>query len=180
MRASVPSTLPKVYPSLFWKALGVLGYWALSFFDLPLLRGEEGILQPVPFSHRVHAGSAKLPCAACHRETGPLGRDISIPPVSACLGCHRTVAAGRPAIRQLAALGRAGKRVDWEPVWFLPDFVWFSHRRHAKAAGCAVCHGAVEQREVLWREVETNMKFCRACHVRTGAKAICGTCHLER
>lgn len=110
---------------------------------------------------------------------------MSIAPASACMGCHRTVGAERPAIRRLAeaagAAGRGAKKgLEWEPVWFLPDFVWFSHRRHARAAGCAVCHGAVEQRDELWREVETNMKFCRGCHVKTGAKAVCGTCHRER
>lgn len=102
---------------------------------------------------------------------------MSIAPAGACMGCHRTVAAERPAIRQLAAAARARRAIRWEPVWFLPDFVWFSHRRHAEAAGCAVCHGAVEASDELWRQVETNMKFCRSCHVKTGAKAECGTCH---
>lgn len=185
MRTSVPSTLPKVYPTGFSKALGSGGGLPLALLAaaLPSLMQaaqSPGIEQPIPFSHRVHTSLAKLACNACHRLAGPAGRDMSIPPATSCLGCHRTVASTTPAIKRLSTAVRAGRPIEWEPVWFLPDFVWFSHRRHARAAGCATCHGPVEQRDVLWREVETDMKFCRSCHVKTGAKAICGTCHAER
>lgn len=156
----VPSTLPKVYSTLSAIALLSSGVAA---------QDRNGIIQPVPFSHRVHAGAARMACAACHVETGPRGERMSIAPVATCRSCHRT---GASFARR--------KTIAWEPVWFLPDFVHFSHRVHARSTGCQTCHGPVEQRDILWREVETNMKFCRNCHKQTGAKAVCGTCHALR
>ena len=136
---------------------------------------EAGIPQPIPFSHRLHAGRERMACLTCHVETGARGQHMSIASPATCLGCHRTVLKGREAITRAV-----NRKLQWEPVWFLPDFVWFSHRRHARATGCATCHGPVEQRDVLWREVETNMKFCRTCHKQPGAKDVCGACHVVR
>ena len=168
MRTSVPSTLSKVYCTLSLIALGCLGEAAAA-------AQEAGIPQPIPFSHRLHAGRERMACVTCHAETGPRGQHMSIAQPASCLGCHRTVVKGRDVITRAA-----GKKLQWEPVWFLPDFVWFSHRTHARATGCVTCHGPVEQLDVLWRQVETNMKFCRNCHKQTGAKAECGTCHVMR
>ena len=167
MGISVPSTLPLVYSTLLPIALVCLG-------DISAAQ-ENGIVQPVPFSHRLHASRERIGCLVCHVETGSRGQHMSIAPLSTCVACHtRKRIAGLPK-----AAVRSG-RVTWEPVWFLPEFIWFSHRTHARATGCATCHGPVEQRDVLWREVETNMKFCRSCHKQTGAKDVCGTCHALR
>lgn len=61
----------------------------------------------------------------------------------------------------------------------MPDFVWFSHQRH-RQIDCGRCHGPVWERDVITREVNHSMKFCRSCHVETGAKVVCGTCHVEK
>ncbi|MBM3793712.1 MAG: hypothetical protein FJW31_06520 [Acidobacteria bacterium] len=137
--------------------------------------------QPMPFRHRVHSGGApaRLACATCHRETGTGGHSMSLPPAQVCMGCHRTVAREKPAIATLAAAARNRRRIAWEPVWFRPEFVRFSHHTH-RASACAVCHGPVAERDALWREVETNMKFCRVCHEQNGARIEGGTCHAER
>ncbi len=94
------------------------------------------------------------------------------------MGCHRTVAAGSKAIRDLARLAQQQK-LNWTPVYELPDFVRFDHRRHT-AATCNKCHGAVETQDAAEQTVDINMKFCRGCHLETNAKATCGTCHEEK
>jgi Cytochrome c7 and related cytochrome c len=127
--------------------------------------------QPFPFSHRQHA-ERKIPCAACH-TAGTKAMSILSP--TGCMGCHKTIATDKPAIKQLART----KKIEWEKVYELPYFVWFSHRRHAKTA-CQTCHGPVETRDVLEVEVQHSMRDCRACHVQTGARNECGTCHEAR
>lgn len=101
---------------------------------------------------------------------------MAFPPESLCMGCHRSVAANKPAIRKLAA---ARHPIAWERVYELPEFVWFSHTRHRRAP-CATCHGEVAQRDELHVEVQIDMKFCRSCHQKTGARDKCGTCHEEK
>jgi hypothetical protein len=95
------------------------------------------------------------------------------------MGCHRTVVATRPAIRRLARWASQRRSPPREQVYEMPDFVWFSHQRH-RQIDCGRCHGPVWERDVITREVNHSMKFCRSCHVETGAKVVCGTCHVEK
>ncbi|MEZ5402511.1 MAG: cytochrome c3 family protein [Bryobacteraceae bacterium] len=94
-----------------------------------------------------------------------------------CARCHR--AGG--AANVVAGLSRGAERaaIPWERVYEVPHFVRFDHRRH-RTAGCELCHGSVERSDRTKREVEITMKFCRSCHLRSGAKAACGTCHEDR
>ena len=60
------------------------------------------------------------------------------------------------------------------PVQPLP----FSHKLHTDAgAKCETCHGPVAERDVLKKEVETNMGSCMSCHQKNKASNDCGTCH---
>jgi hypothetical protein len=63
-------------------------------------------------------------------------------------------------------------------VYQTPDFVFFSHKNHLKAGEtCETCHGPVATREVLAKEVSTNMTACMNCHVQRGATTECFFCH---
>jgi quinoprotein glucose dehydrogenase len=115
-------------------------------------------VQPVAFSHRVHT-AAGLTCTGCHAGATTAIR-AGLPGPAACTPCH----AERTA------------PVQWTRVYKLPDFVIFSHQRHA-ATPCAACHGPVETREVLAKEVSTSMVACMACHRANNAKVACNTCH---
>jgi len=46
--------------------------------------------QPVPYSHRLHAGELGLNCLYCHAtvDRGPVA---VVPPTQVCMNCHRTV-----------------------------------------------------------------------------------------
>jgi hypothetical protein len=133
--------------------------------------------QPVKFSHKTHAGDLALPCNFCHTGVDK-GDDAKIPPVDFCMKCHKTIKADSPEIAKLRDASEKGKDIAWVPVYTVPDFVFFGHSTHIKAGlHCIECHGPVEKRDVLQKEVSTSMNFCRDCHQQRGARSDCATCH---
>ena len=133
--------------------------------------------QPVAFSHRVHAGKVGLPCNFCHTGVAK-GDDATIPSVDLCMTCHGTIKTDSPEVAKLRVAAERGKAIAWVPVYRVPDFVFFGHAPHIKAGlHCAECHGPVETRDVLQKDVSTSMSFCRDCHQRGGAPADCVACH---
>jgi hypothetical protein len=133
--------------------------------------------QPVAFSHQVHAGKVGLPCNFCHVGAAK-GDEATVPSVDFCLTCHRTIKANSPDVAKLRAASEKGKDIAWVPVYRVPDFVFFGHAPHIKAGlHCAECHGPVETRDVLQKEVSTSMNSCRECHRRRGAPMECVACH---
>src|ERR1700704_4115378 len=55
--------------------------------------------QPIPFSHKQHAGALKLQCKMCHPNPNP-GESMTIAPASTCLQCHSAIKANSPAIQK--------------------------------------------------------------------------------
>jgi hypothetical protein len=92
--------------------------------------------------------------------------------------CHETAKKDSPEVAKIRDAAEKGKAIAWVPVYTVPDFVFFGHSNHVKAGlKCAECHGPVETRDVLQKEVSTGMNFCRDCHQKRGARADCATCH---
>ncbi len=60
-------------------------------------QGYEPI-QPVAFSHRLHAGELQIGCLYCH-SAAEASRHAGIPPASTCMNCHRYVSAPLGALR---------------------------------------------------------------------------------
>jgi formate-dependent nitrite reductase cytochrome c552 subunit len=132
--------------------------------------------QPVRFSHRQHA-AARIACADCHPKAQTDER-AGIPQAAQCMICHTTIAKDAPAIRELARLAAGKENIPWVRVYRLPDFVFFSHAVHGKAAvECRTCHGPVEEREILQKEVSTGMRACVDCHRARKAPVDCTRCH---
>jgi hypothetical protein len=135
--------------------------------------------QPVPYSHKTHLAMG-LKCNACHKNPDP-GEAMGFPSEAFCMGCHRSVKSESPHIQKLAAASTDKQPLPWVRIYHLPQFVYFSHRVHTKAgATCENCHGAVRERDVLFKEVNLNMKACMACHAEKNARNDCNTCHEER
>ncbi len=133
--------------------------------------------QPLPFSHKTHAETALLKCAECHTMPAP-GEQATIPETKKCMSCHIAVKKESPHIQKLTEFHTAKKPVPWIRVYQIPGFVFFSHKVHTDAgAKCETCHGPVAEREVLKREVETNMGACMTCHQKNKASNDCATCH---
>ena len=95
------------------------------------------------------------------------------------MACHQTVRAGSPPIAKLRQFHESGMSIPWVRVYRLPEFVFFSHAKHLKGAvRCADCHGPVEERDVVAKEVSTSMTTCMNCHVERRVRVDCGVCHL--
>lgn len=75
--------------------------------------------QPLPFSHKTHAGTAKLPCKMCHPNPNS-GERMTVVAPSVCMQCHSAVKADSPAIEWLAAFAKNGREVRWVRVYEIP------------------------------------------------------------
>jgi len=140
----------------------------------------EGPEQPVPFSHKKHAGTLKLACKMCHPSPDP-GESMTIAPLATCMACHAAIKTDSPAIQKLAAAARNNQPIEWVRVYRIPSFVDFSHRAHLAAGNtCEDCHGKVVERERLYREANLSMAGCLECHRLKKAGMDCSFCHDPR
>ena len=132
--------------------------------------------QPLPFSHKRHAG-LKIECLYCHAKAAT-GDRAGFPPAAKCMVCHREVAKNAPAIERLAGLAGDIAIVPEQPLYVLPDFVIFTHQRHrTKSISCASCHGDVWMADALKPQLQMKMKACVDCHKSNQARTTCILCH---
>jgi len=139
----------------------------------------QGPTQPIPFSHKLHIGEVKLTCTDCHTYPAKFGDSIGTPGAPKCLECH---AFSTRQTTTLANLNGYVAKNQTVPIFALRDFVFFDHRYHLmNGATCEGCHGDVGSQDVLADTLgTTKMTFCQPCHVKSGAKAGCNTCHDPR
>jgi cytochrome c7-like protein len=133
--------------------------------------------QPIPFSHKLHAGDNQIPCLYCHVNADK-GRHATVPSLNVCMNCHSVVKTDSPYIKQIREHYEKGEPIEWIKVHDQPDFVYFNHRPHiARGVACETCHGPVKEEEQI-QQVETlHMGFCIDCHRQNGAPISCYTCH---
>jgi Cytochrome c7 and related cytochrome c/Class III cytochrome C family len=179
-------------PRLPWEQLDKVILWAVLLHCLTgtvslgqkpgAYKGKEEKLprpvppQPIAFNHKKHA-SAGLSCLECHARAAKKDQ-AGLPATEQCMICHDTILADSPEVKKLADAHRRGGRVKWVRVYQVPDFVFFSHASHLKAGEqCVTCHGPVHQRDVLAKEVSTNMTGCMNCHSARKASTECSLCH---
>ena len=136
--------------------------------------------QPLPFSHKVHAGTLKLQCKMCHSNPDP-GEMMTIASPAKCMQCHAAIKADSPAIQKLAAAARNDRDVKWVRVYQIPSYVSFSHRAHVSYGNtCAECHGSVAERDQLYREADISMGGCMNCHRMKKVSIDCTFCHEQQ
>lgn len=72
-----------------------------SLSDFRLLGNNRGYrpVQPIEYSHRVHAGKQAIPCLYCH-PGAERSRRAGVPSANICMNCHRFVTAPLGAIRE--------------------------------------------------------------------------------
>ncbi|MDQ6700194.1 MAG: cytochrome c family protein [Acidobacteriota bacterium] len=150
-----------------------------------LLLGAAGVIlaapvapeQPIPFSHKVHAGNLKIQCKMCHPNPDP-GEMMKIAEASVCMQCHSSVKTDSASIQKLAAFAKNDREIKWARVYQIPGFVNFSHRAHLDAKNtCQECHGQVASRDQLSRETDISMGGCMNCHRAKKASIDCAYCH---
>lgn len=126
-------------------------------------QGEEK-LQPVAYSHELHAGQLGLDCRYCH-TSAETSAFAGIPPTQVCMNCHSWVKQDSEKLEPVRASWTSGESIEWTRVYDLPDFVYFNHSAHlAKGIGCESCHGRVDTMEVVVQEPTLLMEWCLECH----------------
>jgi len=122
-------------------------------------------VQPIHFSHKIHAGDNGVDCKYCH-SSARVSKTSGIPSLNVCMNCHKSIyeytgTAEGPSAEDLAAghtnefytgeIKKLYKAVGWDeenqsytgnsqPVeWVrihnLPDFAYFNHSQHVSVAG---------------------------------------------
>ncbi|MGE4233434.1 MAG: cytochrome c3 family protein [Bacteriovoracia bacterium] len=121
--------------------------------------------QPIPFSHKKHAGTYNIPCMYCHTSVEK-SKHATVPPMNVCMNCHSVVKPDSPHIQKLKQLYLEKKEpFQWIKVHDLPDHVNFSHKRHiAKGVACETCHGDVKSMEKIKQAKPMTMGWCLDCH----------------
>lgn len=120
--------------------------------------------QPIPFSHKLHAGDNKIQCQYCHSDVEK-SRHASIPALNVCMNCHSVVKTDSPYIQKLRKAYSENKPIEWIRVHELPDYVYFPHKRHvAKGVQCEVCHGNVKEMARVEQKSALTMGWCMECH----------------
>ena len=122
--------------------------------------------QPVPYSHKLHAGDLGMDCRYCHIGVEKSAH-ASVPATSTCMNCHTQVAAKSEKLLPVRESYATNKPVEWVKVHKVPDFAYFNHSVHVNVGvGCKSCHGNVAQmdeRGVMQVE-PLSMGWCLDCH----------------
>jgi len=165
------------------------------FMQVGVDQGYQPV-QPIKYSHRIHAGDNGIDCKYCH-SSARVSKTSGIPSLNICMNCHKSISEVAPEtlaegnkigvdyneeIKKLyAAAGWSDEDqkytgeshpVKWIRVHNLPDFVYFNHSQHVTVAGleCQTCHGPVEDMEVVEQFAPLTMNWCLDCHKSTNVK----------
>lgn len=121
-------------------------------------------IQPINFSHKVHAGDNKINCTYCH-SSADKSKVAGIPTATTCMNCHTQVLKDSPKIQKIVAAIETDKPIEWVKVNDVPDHVVFDHSRHVNAGvNCNTCHGPVETMEKISQFSTFSMGSCIECH----------------
>lgn len=120
--------------------------------------------QPVPFSHKHHAGELGIDCRYCHTSVEK-SSFAGIPPTQTCMSCHSQIWTNAKMLEPVRASYRDDKSIAWTRVNALPGFVYFDHSIHvSKGIGCTTCHGPIAEMPLTWRANTLYMSWCLDCH----------------
>jgi mono/diheme cytochrome c family protein len=150
-------------------SLGSFGW--MGMWNTGVHTGYQPV-QPIKFSHELHAGVNQIDCQYCHSGAFK-SKNASIPSVNVCMNCHKSVQATEkyngeisPEIQKIyTAIGydpntltydkSKEKPVEWVRVHNLPDFAYFNHSQHVVVGEEAI------RKE---RGLKPNEPVCFACH----------------
>jgi menaquinone reductase, multiheme cytochrome c subunit len=138
----------------------LLGYGANP---VTLAVGYEPI-QPVPYSHALHAGKLGIDCRYCHNTVEKAGF-AAIPPSETCMNCHSAIWTKSDKLKPVRESFASGNAVPWIKVHDEPDYVYFNHSAHVNVGvSCVECHGQVNHMDVVRQVQPMNMAWCIECH----------------
>lgn len=151
-------------------------------------------VQPIHFSHKIHAGDNGIDCKYCH-SSARVSKTSGIPSLNVCMNCHKSIYEynGETTVEHskefydgeiqklYAAAGWSdadqkytgeSQPVKWIRIHNLPDFAYFNHSQHVSVGGiqCQTCHGPVEEMEIMYQHAPLTMGWCINCHRETEVK----------
>ena len=173
----------------------ISAYFAYSFLMQIGIDQDYEPIQPIHYSHRIHAGSNGIECKYCH-SSARVSKHSGIPSLNVCMNCHKQIAEVSDTTNTAeyskafydGEIKKLYKAVGWdvstqkytgktEPVkWVrihnLPDYVYFNHSQHVTVAGieCQTCHGPVQTYEIMKQYSKLTMGWCINCHRETEVK----------
>ncbi|MBF4514714.1 c-type cytochrome [Flavobacterium sp. ANB] len=171
------------------------GYFVYAFLMQVGVDQNYEPIQPIHYSHKIHAGDNEINCKYCH-SAARVSKNAGIPSLNVCMNCHKNIsevaettataeyskafydaqiqklydAVGWDKTKQ-AYTGKT-QPVKWVRIHNLPDFVYFNHSQHVSVAGveCQTCHGPVQEFEIMKQYSKLTMGWCIDCHRKTDVK----------
>ncbi len=141
------------------------GYFAYGWMMQVGVDQGYAPIQPIHYSHKIHAGDNKIECKYCH-SSARKSKHSGIPSLNVCMNCHKSIyeytGNGEPMTQEdiengytnefytgeikklYAAVGwdeenqkytGETKPVEWVRIHNLPDFAYFNHSQHVEVGG---------------------------------------------
>jgi cytochrome c2 len=193
----VPFYRNKVYIAMLALLFFVVGGFYVTKGAIGLGRQKDyQPLQPIYYSHKVHAGLNQISCLYCHGSSWD-SKHAAIPSVNVCMNCHKAIQTyekgpklyhedgkevdGTAEIAKLYQYAgfdpnnaakwdpAKAKPVEWVKIHNLPDHVYFNHSQHVRAGKvqCQSCHGEITAMDEVKQVSELSMGWCVNCHRQT-------------
>ena len=189
---AVPFYRNKIYIALLAILFFVVGGYLVGKGAVGLGR-QQGYkpMQPIYYSHKVHAGINQINCLYCHGSAWE-SKHAAIPSINTCMNCHKAISTyekgpqlydeegneinGTAEIQKLYNFAgytpgqpwdaSKSKPIEWIKVHNLPDHVYFNHAQHVNAGkvACQSCHGNIQDMDVVEQKAELSMGWCINCH----------------
>jgi hypothetical protein len=120
--------------------------------------------QPVPYSHKLHAGDLGMDCRYCHSSV-EISAKANVPPTQTCMNCHTLILTNSEKLLPVRESWTSGEPIEWVRIHKLADYAYFNHSAHLNAGvGCASCHGNVAEMEKVIQVEPLSMGWCLDCH----------------
>jgi hypothetical protein len=144
----------------------IIAAFAVTYYVTYAERNNIGYqpVQPIAYSHKLHAGTLKIDCKYCHVGVDK-SRHASIPTVSICMNCHTIARKDQPEIKKLTDYYEKGIAIPWMRVHRVPEYAYFNHSVHVnKGIDCINCHGDLTTTEIVGQVKSFTMGACLDCH----------------
>lgn len=162
--------LPAIVAGLVAVGGGVLTFVVWYYFSPYFTQVGYAPRQPIPYSHRLHAGQLGIDCRYCHTNV-ERSAVASVPPVQTCMNCHSLVRTDSALLAPLRDAWEHNRPIEWVRIHRLPDHAFFDHSIHVTAGvGCVECHGRIDQMDVVRQEQPLSMGWCLDCHRNPGPR----------
>ena len=142
-------------------------YFVYAFMSQVGLDQGYAPVQPIHYSHKIHAGTNKIQCQYCH-SSARVSKHSGIPSLNVCMNCHKSIYEYKGTeegptpddlangytnefyTKEIKKLYKAvgwdeenqtytgeSQPVEWVRIHNLPDFAYFNHSQHVTAGKIA-------------------------------------------